>query len=393
MIRVGFIIYFDQNWLGGFNYLKNLFFAIGQLPDQPIKPVVFFGNKADPQMVKSFAELAEIQQLSIFDRFSPAFLFWKFSKLIFSSDRPIDRIAKRFNIDVFSHSMVSRLKNVATIGWIPDFQHLYLRDNFSANEKDKRDRLFREMALRNDLIVLSSKNAYQDFCKFAPESASKGRILNFVAQPNRKLFTLTKKEEDLVLEKYGITNSFFFLPNQFWKHKNHQVVLDAMALLEHKGCKINLVCSGAQEDYRSNSHVQKLQSFITNKKLNVQILGKIPYEDVIVLMRRSQAVINPSKFEGWSSTVEECKAISQPMILSNIPVHREQNHPNCIYFEPDDTKELAELLYQALSTPDFLQKTKIPDTSEILLKLEEQTLSFAKNYLAIVNEALKYRTP
>jgi glycosyltransferase involved in cell wall biosynthesis len=41
-------------------------------------------------------------------------------------------------------------------------------------------------------------------------------------------------------------------------------------------------------------------------------------------MRASTALINPSLFEGWSTTVEEAKSTGTPMILSDLGVHREQ---------------------------------------------------------------------
>ena len=57
---------------------------------------------------------------------------------------------------------------------------------------------------------------------------------------------------------------------------------------------------------------------------NFIFLGVIPYKDVLGLMRAAVAVINPSVMEGWSTTVEEAKSLGLPLILSDIPVHREQ---------------------------------------------------------------------
>lgn len=43
------------------------------------------------------------------------------------------------------------------------------------------------------------------------------------------------------------------------------------------------------------------------------------------LMKHAIAIINPSLFEGGSTTVEEAKSLLKVIILSGIPVHREQN--------------------------------------------------------------------
>ena len=56
------------------------------------------------------------------------------------------------------------------------------------------------------------------------------------------------------------------------------------------------------------------------------------------------AVINPSTFEGWSSTVEEAKVLCKRVILSNIPPHKEQKVENCYYFGLNDYKKLSKIL-------------------------------------------------
>ena len=53
-------------------------------------------------------------------------------------------------------------------------------------------------------------------------------------------------------------------------------------------------------------------------------LGMVPYEDVFGLNAAAEALINPSLFEGWSTTVEEAKALGTRMLLSDVTLHREQ---------------------------------------------------------------------
>ena len=55
------------------------------------------------------------------------------------------------------------------------------------------------------------------------------------------------------------------------------------------------------------------------------------------------ALINPSTFEGWSTAVEEAKAIGTPMILSSLRVHKEQSD-RVAFFDPKSPEELANLL-------------------------------------------------
>ena len=53
-------------------------------------------------------------------------------------------------------------------------------------------------------------------------------------------------------------------------------------------------------------------------------------------MYHSVAVIQPSKFEGRSSTVEQAKSMGKKILLSNIGIHKEQNPLRGKYFHPDN---------------------------------------------------------
>jgi hypothetical protein len=81
-----------------------------------------------------------------------------------------------------------------------------------------------------------------------------------------------------------------------------------------------------------------------NLQNNYIYLGVIPYKDSISLIKNSLAIINPSKFEGWSSTVEQAKSFGKSIILSNISVHKEQNPNKAFFFNPDNHKQLSEIM-------------------------------------------------
>ena len=78
----------------------------------------------------------------------------------------------------------------------------------------------------------------------------------------------------------------------------------------------------------------------------------VPYEHVTALSRDSAAQINPSLFEGWSTTVEEAKSMGKRILLSRIPVHVEQDPPGGEYFDPHDPDELAALMEEAFTRED-----------------------------------------
>jgi glycosyltransferase involved in cell wall biosynthesis len=86
-------------------------------------------------------------------------------------------------------------------------------------------------------------------------------------------------------------------------------------------------------------------------------LGLVPYEDVLGLNAASDALINPSLFEGWSTTVEEAKALGTGMLLSDIGLHREQS-PSATFFPADNAVALAAAMV-ALSKGPALERPSV----------------------------------
>jgi glycosyltransferase involved in cell wall biosynthesis len=382
MIKIGFIGNYSNEWVGGVNYLKNLLYAIHTSGEKDRVSINVFVSKETEEWVRnSFSPYANIIETSALTPKSIHWYLWKITKRYLKTDIWFEIAVRSHKIDVFSHSNLYRTFFSKTINWIPDFQHLHLPSMFSAEEIESRNKSFSRIIRYGTRIILSSMDALNDFSNFAPEYTKKARVLRFVAQPNRKLLISDPESEKKVLEKHHITGPFFYLPNQFWKHKNHKVVFEALAILKKKNINITLVCSGKMNDYRNRDHIETLNNIVLENKLDIRMLGMIDYDDVIVLMKKSLAVINPSLFEGWSSTVEECKVIGKNLILSNIQVHIEQNPDQGIYFDPEDPIKLSELLLKTWNHN--------PPLSSQPIDLENQTKIFAHQFLKIVDECLQ----
>ncbi len=388
IVRVGFLGNVSKEWMGGVNYLKNLLYAISILPNGQIKPIVFVGKNTDAQIKKMFSQYAEVIETSVLERKSIAWFLWRTVKRLFKTDIVLEFILKKYKINVFSHANIIGLYGIKTLSWIPDFQHIHLPQMFSSEEILHRNESFKRIISKSDTVVLSSYDALNDFKKFAPDFVDKAVVLQFVAQPNRGLFENDAKKESDILNKHSIFGKFFYLPNQFWQHKNHKVVFEALAILKSKNINIPVVCSGYMNDYRNINYIEELNDFVCAHQLDVKFLGLIDYDDVVVLMKRSVAVINPSLFEGWSSTVEECKSIGKNMILSDIPVHREQNPPCSIFFDPNCAGLLSEILLSRWLDDEIAQER---ETQKLIERLENRTVEFGKKYESIILGLVGYK--
>jgi glycosyltransferase involved in cell wall biosynthesis len=234
-------------------------------------------------------------------------------------------------------------KGIAVLYWIPDFQFLHLPEMYSKVQISSLEEKFRQGAQRATLVVLSSQDAQQDFEKILPEYLHKTRVMHFVAHIPENLYAI---DPAIVIDAYHLPEKFIYLPNQFWKHKNHIVVFEALKILKEKKITPFIVFTGNPIDSRNPLHFANLIQKISEWGIREQVafLGLVPHDHVYCLIRQSICVLNPSLFEGWSTTVEEAKSVGKRVILSDLPVHREQNPPDSLYFDPKNPHQLADLL-------------------------------------------------
>jgi len=211
--------------------------------------------------------------------------------------------------------------------------------------------------------MVSSEDARRDCDKFYPSLQKRAHVVRFATHPPGALLSLEVGE---VIKKYGLPPCFFYLPNQFYKHKNHQVVIDALEILKRRGVDIVIAASGSSENLQDKNHFSNLMAQVEHRRIqeNFRYLGMIPIGHVYALLRSSAALINPSSFEGWSTTVEEAKSFGSPMILSDIPVHREQAANNALYFGLEDPLALADHLAAIVkSFKPFGPRMPLPDVN------------------------------
>jgi len=373
-IRAGIVFNFNPNWMGGVIYVINLVKILNRLDDKDKPEIILFYS---PSLTK------------FLDEFNYPYLTlvkWKFPSVLWGTLRSwmqfknvfYDRMIEIYSLDVVYPANNFPVKNrtkAKVIAWYADLQHKYYPQYFS-----KRTILFRNLRLffilRNcDELVVSSNAVKSDFERFyKTRDDLKIQVFHFVSingdhQYNR--FEELKK-------KYELPERYFIISNQFHKHKNHKVVLQALALLKEKGININLAITGKLPQAESSPYLAEIYNIIEQGDLQDQIrlLGITPREDQIHIMKYSQAVIQPSLFEGWSTVIEDAISMNVPVIASRLPVNIEQLGPNGIYFDPHNAESMASVLTSFVNH-DFAQlcnnkinyQERISDSARVLLDI------------------------
>lgn len=397
MTKIGFWFDAPFEYTGGVNYIKNLLHALAQVNDGSVQPYVFFSTDVPPAIEKQFSAYATVVRTRLLQRRTAPWFIHKVLDRTIGVMPLFKGLLRSHGIDVLSHVWFNCRGPMPcrVISWIPDFQYLHLPEMFPNLDTEKETRTWQQIIAQSDLVILSSENALQDFKRVAPQHHQlRGRVLRFVSQPGGR--ASDEKTLEAIERKYGFKGHYFHLPNQFWTHKNHFVVLQAVDRLKRSGLDVQVLCTGNPKDYRQTGeqYVDQLRAFIDANGLhdNVRFLGLIDYADVLVIMRNSVAVINPSRFEGWSSSVEEAKSMGRPVILSRIGTHVEQQPAQGHYFDPDDATGLAEILARVWTAPDEVSRAELE--AGAAAALHERTLAFGHGYLQILKSvAAKSNAP
>jgi glycosyltransferase involved in cell wall biosynthesis len=347
LIRVAWKVPYARDWIGGFNYFKNLLEALLVLPDRRVEPVLLGGGDLPPPFDRCPSLPCPYEKGLTLRRCRD--LIGRYG---LHDGGTIARFLQSQNIRLLSHDCwLGARSPVPALCWIPDFQHLHLPRFFTRGELRRRRLHLSLTARRAQAVLLSSQDARRDFIRLYPHQAHKAHVLHFVAQsPAEEALPDTRS----VLGRYGIAEPFFHLPNQLWAHKNHVLVLAALALLAEQGRAPLVVSTGYTDDPRNPGFFRDLCARRDRAGLaeRCRFLGLIPQAEAIVLMRQAVAVINPSLFEGWSTTVEEAKSLGKRLLLSDLAVHREQASERADYFPPHDPARLAALMRQILADHD-----------------------------------------
>jgi len=233
----------------------------------------------------------------------------------------------------------------ATIGWIPDFQHRYLPKLFSEEQRCRLEKRHEKLAEECRLMWCSSKSVAQDFKKFFPRYSHKARVASF---PSLYAYEPPGEPASARQLPYLVPEKFLLVINQFWAHKNHRTVAEALGLLRKAGLEVPMVMAGLPSDYRDKQNTalsETLQTLARNGSWpHSLVLGKVRRDELLELLRSATVLVQPSRFEGWNTTVEDAKALGCPMILSDLEVHREQCPDALGFFDCNDAQALADII-------------------------------------------------
>ena len=341
--KIGIIYNYNENWIGGTYYIQNLITALKCTSTNDIPKLYIYTEKDEHfdqlkvATVYPFLYRGGLYPLrKIFGR-----KLINAVSILLLNKKPFNYFKKKLDVVFPAKRDESPFHpNQSFIYWIPDFQEHYLPEFFTEKVIETRKAYQRSILLKAKNLLFSSLSVQEDFNEIYPGANIRQFVLPF-AVTHPKLNT-----DENFLKKYGIDEPYFICCNQFWKHKNHIRVLEAIKIVKDEGGQVKVVFTGKAHDDRNPDYFNEIKKLVKelNIEANVSILGFIDRADQLGLMNSSMAIIQPSLFEGWSTVIEDGKSLNVNVIASDLRVHREQleTYSASMFFNPYKSEQLAE---------------------------------------------------
>ena len=237
--------------------------------------------------------------------------------------------------DIFTY-----LLPLPALGSIHDLMHRYepqFPEVSAGGEYGKRERHYRHLCACAKGIVVDSEVGRKQVLESYRISPQRIHVLPYVAR--REI----KKEEDSPLfdDRHPLPEKFIFYPAQFWQHKNHRVLILALALLREKIRDIHLVFTGT-----GKNGFTSLEKLIGDVKVSrhVTFSGYVSDADMACFYRRARAMMMPTFFGPTNIPPLEAMTNGCPTAVSDIYGMREQLGSASLYFNPSSAEEVAQVM-------------------------------------------------
>lgn len=170
---------------------------------------------------------------------------------------------------------------------------------------------------------------------------------------------------------------YVFYPAQFWAHKNHRLIVDAIASMRK---------SNSDEVYAifCGSDCGNLPTILEMAKQKgvdqfVKYVGFVPDEQMSLFYKHSLALVMPSYFGPTNMPPLEAFALDTPVIVSDLPGIRDQVGEAALLVSPDKPESLRDAILRLIKEPELRDSLRQKGKSRLEEFCDEDRLSTLRN--------------
>lgn len=224
---------------------------------------------------------------------------------------------------------------------IHDLMHRYERHHgdFTLLRYLYREARFSKIARYADIILVDSEVGKSHVLESYRINAGKIETLPYIAPAY--IYNAPEMPSDDLRRK--LPDRFFFYPAQFWPHKNHKRLLQALQIASKECPDMALVFSGHKRQNYKQILAYAEQLGLSDR---VSFIGYVEAKTVGWFYRQAVALVMPTFFGPTNIPPLEAIVCGCPVAVSGIYGMPEQLGKASLYFDPYSTEEIAQCLSQ-----------------------------------------------
>ena len=252
------------------------------------------------------------------------------------------RLVRQFSADVqvlhYPLTIAVPRTRLPTVVTLHDVQHHEMPEYFSPLRRQWRRSFYDGGARRATMVVTDSDHAREriiGILGLAPERV----VAIHLAVDHERFRPEAGPDDEQLLAPLGLPERFVLYPASLWPHKNHIVLLDALARIHDD--ELHLLLTGAPLGRLDEIHAEAAKRGLEGR---VRHLGLVADAALPALYRAATALVFPSRYEGFGAPPLEAMASGCPVASSLAASLAEVCGDAVAELDPDDAGQMAETI-------------------------------------------------
>lgn len=343
--RVGLFLGAAPHYGGAFQYNQSMLDALARLPSDEFEPFIGYSHPSWPQYLERYRFKQTPIPLGYWGRVFGQLLHycgigmgvWRRLAPYF---HPSVRAFVRAECDIWifpSQDPWCYLAPVPSLATIHDLMHRYERQFPEVG--NRKEYSWREWHYRNTCswskgILVDSEIGKSQVIDSYGVDASQVHLLPFIAPS----YLDDVSKGDAGHSDCSLPNKFLFYPAQFWEHKNHLRLIEAVGRLKRRFPEIRLLLVGSKKNGYEAAR-RKVEQLGLREE--VIFLGYVSDAAMNDLYRRARAMIMPSFFGPTNIPPLEAMRVGCPAAIANVYGMPEQTKGAALLFDPASVDDMT----------------------------------------------------
>lgn len=344
----------DPGLGGGYTQRRKTLDVLKRLQSASLKVIVICSTKSERALVEQYGLVAVRSRRSFVRKIICRLLALNSSKRLFGRWIPrlpftLDAQLRRLRTDLVlfiapdgralelvAHNFVFPVYDVCHLDH-PEFPEVSHYGEF-----ERRQYLFNNVLQRAVAVTVDSSHGKYLVEQRYQVDSSRCHVVPFSTYDIYANFSPDPVVLESTMQRYGVSQPYVFYPAQFWPHKNHKYILDALKLMAKRGDWVpQVVFCGS--DKGALAPVQRYASDLGVAQ-HVAYCGFVPNEDLPYLYVGALALVMPTYFGPTNIPPMEAVALGVPVCYSDFDSFREQLGDDASYMDLKDPSSLVRAL-------------------------------------------------